>query len=46
MLHDVQCQATPHWFDVIALWQMPQGNLVLRGPGLSSMSCMNRSMQM
>ena len=36
----------PHWFDVTALWQMPQGNVGLRGPGLSSMSCMNRSRQM
>ena len=38
--------ATSHWFDVTALWQIPQGNLGLRGPGLSSMSCMNRSRQM
>ena len=38
--------ATPQWFDVTALWLMPQGNLGLRGPGLSSISCMNRSRQM
>ena len=35
--------ATPHWLDVTVLCHMPHGNLGLRGPGLTFMSCMFRS---